>query len=133
MLFPKGNCTTDDRQDPQRLLRGAEEGAEALLAGQAEAEGQETVSEGNVLFLVCTPCSQNPAESDGDYGVKLAQRSRVGFYDPMVPPQDFAKWLIKHAKCAGRGNSDHFQLAYLCAQNHDQQTVKEAVKLALVT
>jgi hypothetical protein len=39
---------------------------------------------------------------------------------------------MKHAKCGGRGNPDHFQLAHLFERNADQVSPKEAVKMALV-
>jgi hypothetical protein len=88
-----------------------------------------TEPKGNVLFVVCTPCEQKHEE---DYGVKIAIRSRVGFYEPHTPANEQAKWFAKHAKCGGRANPDHFQLAHLFARNADQEAVPEAVKLALV-
>lgn len=86
------------------------------------------MSEGNVLFLVCQPCEQ---ARNADFGVKLAERSRVGFYDPLVPPKDFAKWLMKHSKCGGRTNPDHFQLGHLYERNADQHDLKAVVRDAV--
>ena len=111
-------------------MRGAEEGAEALCGRTTEAErAQEGMSEGNVLFLVCTPCSE---ANQPDFGVKIAIRSRVGFYEHCVPDKQFDTWLMKHAKCGGRAQPDHYQLAHQFDRNHDQQKVKDAVKLAVV-
>lgn len=87
------------------------------------------MTEGNVLFLICMPCSQ---AGQADFGVKMAIRSRVGFYEHYVPDKQFDQWLMKHAKCGGRANPDHFQIGLQFDRNHDQQKVKDAVKLAVV-
>lgn len=87
------------------------------------------MSEGNILFLVCQACEKT---NEPDFGVKLAERSRIGFYDPIVPPKDFAKWLMKHARCGGRTNPDHFQLAHLFERNADQHDLKAVVHEAVV-
>jgi len=86
-------------------------------------------SNGNILFVVCTPCEKQKLP---DYGVKIAIRSRVGFYEPHTPHNEQSKWFTKHAKCGGRANPDHFQLAHLFPRNADQEAVDTAVKLALV-
>lgn len=86
------------------------------------------MSEGNILFLVCQACEK---ANEPDFGVKLAGRTRIGYYDPMVPPKELAKWFMKHAKCGGRTNPDHYQLAHLLARNHDQESLKAAVHTAL--
>ena len=72
---------------------------------------------GNALYLVCQPCEQ--ANQD-DFGVKLAQRSTIGWYEHEVPPKQFDAWLAKHKRCGGRGNPDHFILAHVQPRNHDQ-------------
>jgi hypothetical protein len=84
---------------------------------------------GNVLFLVCRPCEQ---AQQPDYGVKLAGRTRIGFYDPLVPPKPLAAWLMKHAKCGGRTNPDHFMLAHQFERNHDQKGLEATVHEAVV-
>lgn len=78
------------------------------------------MSEGNILFLVCEPCSQTDAK---DFGIKLAERSRVGFYEPVTPENQFQQWLGKHARCGGR-DVDHFKLGYLRPHNEDQVKLK---------
>lgn len=87
------------------------------------------MSEGNILFLVCTPCEQG---GEKDFGVKLAVRSHIGYYEPLVPSKDLAKWFMKHAKCAGRTNPDHYQLAHLFERDHDQDSLKAVVHAAVV-
>lgn len=87
------------------------------------------MSEGNILFLVCQACEK---ANQPDFGVKLAERSRIGYYDPLVPPKEFGKWLMKHAKCGGRTNPDHFQLAHLFERNSDQRDLKAVVRDAVV-
>jgi hypothetical protein len=87
------------------------------------------MSEGNILFMICQPCEQ---ANQPDFGVKLAERSRIGFYEPLVPPKEFAKWLMKHARCGGRTNPDHFQLAHLFERNSDQRDLKAVVHNAVV-
>ena len=80
--------------------------------------------EGNALFLVCTPCLK---AGEADHGLRLADRTCRGWYDPSAPQKTFKAWLSKHNACGGRGNPDHFQLAHLATPNHDQ------AKLAPVT
>jgi hypothetical protein len=87
------------------------------------------MSEGNILFLVCKPCEE---ANQPDFGVKLAARTRIGYYDPMVPPKELAKWFMKHAKCAGRTSPDHYQLAHMFERDHDQQSLKAVVHDAVV-
>ena len=83
----------------------------------------------NAIFMVCTPCFQ---AKETDHGVRLCERSLVGFYDPVVPPRQFKNWLAKHSKCGGRGNPDHFQLAHLLPQNNDQDRIKAIKKLEII-
>lgn len=78
------------------------------------------MSEGNILFLVCQPCSES---GEKDFGIKLAERSRVGFYEPTTPEAQFTVWLQKHGRC-GKKNVDHFKLGYLRPQNEDQVNLK---------
>lgn len=88
------------------------------------------MSEGNAIFLVCLPCKE---AEEKDFGVRLAERSRIGFYQPSVPQNQLAAWLRKHAKC-GRPDTDHFKLGYLLEKNHDQpkrKSVKQAVEETL--
>ena len=73
--------------------------------------------DGNILFLVCSICLEGREEG---YGVKLAERSRVGWYEPLVPKDQLTAWLANHRACGGRENPDHFQLAYLQTVNGDQ-------------
>lgn len=87
------------------------------------------MSEGNVLFLVCTPCEK---AKEPDFGVKIAGRTRIGFYDPMVPSKQLASWFMKHAKCGGRTNPDHFQLGHMFERDHDQSSLKAVVHDAVV-
>lgn len=87
------------------------------------------MSEGNILFLVCQPCEQ---AGEADFGVKLAGRTRIGYYDPMVPPKPLATWFMKHAKCGGRTNPDHYVLAHMFDRNADQQSLKAVVHDAVV-
>jgi hypothetical protein len=88
--------------------------------------------EGNILFLVCRPCEQ---AEEKDFGVKLCGRTRIGYYEHLVPERQFDAWLMKHRKCGGRDKPDHFVLAHSYIPNHDQQEIKpipKAVKLSLV-
>lgn len=85
---------------------------------------------GNFIFLICKPCEQ---AGENDFGVKLAVRSQIGWYEHLVPPKQFDNWLTQHSKCGGRTNPDHFGLAYLKPHNHDQADLKAAVKLAVVS
>jgi len=87
------------------------------------------MSEGNILFLVCQPCEQ---AKEKDFGVKLAGRTRIGYYDPMVPPKQLAAWFMKHAKCGGRTNPDHYVLAHSFPRDHDQTSLKAVVHDAVV-
>lgn len=87
------------------------------------------MTEGNVLFLICQPCEK---AGNADFGVKLAARTKIGWYESLVPNKQFDKWLGKHRKCAGRGHPDHFMFAHQFERDHDQEAVQEAVKLALV-
>ena len=73
--------------------------------------------DGNLLFLVCQPCEQ---ENEADFGIKLAERSKIGWYEHKAPTKAFDAWLSKHRKCGGRAGPDHFILAHLHAKNHDQ-------------
>jgi hypothetical protein len=86
------------------------------------------MTEGNILFLVCQPCEKT---GEDDYGVKIAGRTRIGFYDPMCPPKELSKWFMKHAKCAGRTNPDHFVLAHLQERDHDQKSLQAVVHEAV--
>ena len=72
---------------------------------------------GNTIFLVCQPCEQ---QNYPDFGVKMCERSTVGWYQHKVPTKQFDAWLEKHRKCGGRNNPDHFVLAHLKSRNHDQ-------------
>lgn len=81
--------------------------------------------DGNALFLVCVPCSDS---NQKDYGVRLGERSRVGYYESSVPNKQLDNWFMKHAKCGGRANPDHFKLAMLLNPNHDQQVKLKAVQ-----
>lgn len=85
---------------------------------------------GNILFLVCKPCEE---ANEPDFGVKLAGRSQIGWYEHMVPTKQFDAWLNKHRNCAGRGKPDHFVLAHAQAQNHDQAALEaREVKKAVI-
>ena len=53
---------------------------------------------GNALFLVCQPCEQ---ADEPDFGVRMAERSEVGWYEHSVPTKQFDAWLAKHRKCGG--------------------------------
>ena len=86
-------------------------------------------NEGNILFLVCTPCEKAGAK---DFGVKLAGRTQRSWYEHMVPGKQLDAWFHKHSKCGGRCNPDHFVLAHSFTRNHDQDSLKAAVKLAMV-
>ena len=72
---------------------------------------------GNALVLVCQPCEQ---ADEPDFGVRMAERSEVGWYEHSVPTKQFDAWLAKHRKCGGRNNPDHFILAHLHGRNADQ-------------
>lgn len=88
-----------------------------------------TEAQGNFLILICKPCQQ---ANEKDYGAKLAVRSRIGWYEQMIPQTQLDKWLAKHAKCAGRGHPDHFVLGLRFEADHDQQSLQAAVKLAVM-
>jgi hypothetical protein len=90
----------------------------------------QSVPNGNALFLVCRTCSDR---NEAEFGVRLAERTLVGWYDPVVPPKQFKNWLAKHAKCGGRGNPDHFQLAMLFTANHDQGKLMARPELKVVS
>lgn len=76
---------------------------------------------GNILFLVCEPCEK--AQQD-DFGIKLCDRSTVGWYEPTTPPKVFKTWLHKHSRCGGRHGPDHFRLGALQERNFDQPKTK---------
>lgn len=87
------------------------------------------MSQGNILFLVCKPCEE---AKEADFGVKLAGRTQIGWYEHLVPTKQFDAWLNKHRRCGGRGKPDHFVLAHSFTPNHDQaelevREVKQAV------
>lgn len=75
---------------------------------------------GNIIFLVCKPCCD---ANEKDYGVKIAERSRIGFFQSRTPEDVLSKWLMKHYRCGGR-DVDHFKLGYLHEHNHDQAKLK---------
>ncbi len=87
------------------------------------------MANGNILFLVCSPCEK---ANQADFGVKLAGRTQRSWYEHMVPPKQLDAWLQKHRNCGGRLNPDHFVLAHSYERNHDQEVLKAVVKLALV-
>jgi hypothetical protein len=88
------------------------------------------MANGNSLFLVCVPCEQ---ADEPDYGVLMAERSHIGWYEHRVPTKQFDAWLAKHRKCGGRNNPDHFALAHLRGRNADQlpdlNPITEAIRL----
>lgn len=91
------------------------------------------MSKGNILFLVCKSCEE---AHERDFGVKLAGRSQIGWYEHMVPDKQLDAWLNQHRNCAGRGKPDHFVLAHSYPPNHDQaeletRQVKQAVIRAI--
>lgn len=88
-----------------------------------------TEPQGNLMILVCKPCQQ---AGEKDFGVKLAVRSRIGWYEHLVPSKQFDNWLAHHAKCGGRTNPDHFGLGYSFGLDHDQSALEASVKLAVV-
>jgi hypothetical protein len=75
------------------------------------------VPSGNALFLVCVPCEK---ANEADYGVRLAERTKIGWYEPSAPSREFSAWLSKHRRCAGSNHPDHFMLAHLKDRDHDQ-------------
>ena len=81
-------------------------------------------SAGNILFLVCSPCEK---AKEKDFGVKIGGRTRIGWYEPIVPDGQLAKWFAKHSRCGGRANPDHFVLAHSYTRNHDQTVKLKAV------
>jgi hypothetical protein len=85
--------------------------------------------QGNVLFLICSPCEQ---ANEKDFGIKLAARSHRGYYEHQIPSKQMDGWLMLHRACAGRTGPDHFKLALRFEANHDQANLETAVKLALV-
>lgn len=85
--------------------------------------------QGNILFLICVPCEQT---NEPDLGVKLCGRTHRGYYEHLVPTNQFDTWLMKHRACGGRTNPDHFKLALRFQPDHDQKSLETAVKLALV-
>ena len=70
---------------------------------------------GNALFLVCKPCEE---ADELDFGVRLAERTQIGWYEHRVPGKQLDAWLAKHRKCGG--SPDHFVLGHLHAPNGDQ-------------
>lgn len=89
----------------------------------------ELKPQGNILFLICSPCEQ---ASEQDFGIKLAGRTQRGYYEHMIPTKQFDTWLMQHRACGGRTGPDHFKLAMRFQPNHDQADLETAVKLALV-
>lgn len=88
------------------------------------------MSKGNILFLVCKPCEE---AKEADFGVKLAGRTQIGWYEHMVPGKQLDVWLNKHRNCAGRGKPDHFVLAHSYIPNHDQAEIEvRQVKQAVI-
>lgn len=77
--------------------------------------------EGNILFLVCDPCEKS---GEKDFGIKLGERSRIGFYQPLTPESHMRGWMMKHSKCGGPTKPDHFRLGYRWGLNHDQRKTK---------
>ena len=88
-----------------------------------------TDRQGNLLYVVCQPCEK---ANETDFGIKLAVRSRIGWYEQMAPMKALNAWFAKHAKCGGRCNPDHFMLGHGFERNHDQSALEAAVKLAVV-
>jgi hypothetical protein len=79
---------------------------------------------GNAMYYVCEPCSKTNAK---DFGIMAAGRTRVGFYETAAPYKQVNNWFMKHSKCGGRANPDHFKLGYGYPQNHDQQVKLKAI------
>lgn len=80
---------------------------------------------------MCVPCMDENAQ---DFGFRLADRPLIGGYEPFGPSaqtKNLKEWLKKHAKCGGKGNPDHFNLALLNPRNHDQpkRDLKETLVL----
>jgi hypothetical protein len=84
---------------------------------------------GNILFLVCKPCEQ---ANEKDFGVKLAGRTQISWYEHLVPTKQLDAWFQKHRKCGGRTDPDHFVLAHSYPRNHDQDVLKATVHQAVV-
>lgn len=77
-------------------------------------------SSGNSLYLICDACQR---VEEKDFGFKLAERGIIGAYEVFGPGAHTAQltsWLKKHARCAGKGNPDHFILGHLQPRNSDQ-------------
>jgi hypothetical protein len=86
------------------------------------------VPSGNTLFLVCGPCCD---ANEADFGIKLATRNQMDWYQHEVPTKQFDAWLANHRKCGPRGMPDHFKLAHLYAQNHDQMPAPKLLNAAM--
>lgn len=88
-------------------------------------------TDGQIMFLVCAPCE---AAGEKDFGVKLYGRSRIGWYQALAPQNQVEQWLMKHAKCGGKGKPDHWRLGFSYPLNHDQpkpKPVQAAIERAL--
>jgi hypothetical protein len=83
------------------------------------------VTGGNYMVLVCKPCQQ---AGEDDFGLKLAVRTKLGYYEAFAPIKEADKWYAHHRKCGKRGEPDHFALGYSHGQNHDQRELESTVR-----
>ena len=88
-------------------------------------------TDGQIMFLICNSCEQS---GEKDFGIKLYGRSRIGWFTALAPQNQVEQWLMKHAKCGGRGKPDHFSLGLSFPRDHDQpkpNPIKSAIGNAL--
>lgn len=77
------------------------------------------------MYVVCIPCYD---AQEKDHGAMIGGRTRIGYYESQIPNKQLDSWFMKHSKCGGRANPDHFTIAYLEPKNHDQAVKLKAVQ-----